>query len=167
MTDKEMKIAVNAYLETLLWSETLSVCDEEGEPGVLTYQGTDYEDGCPLSDIIDSSDIETLNPKIIEEVEADLKEFAAYCVQEIGMDPFMFFDPSEVAHNFCLSRNRHGAGFFDSTWQIETKQAGVMFDSRGLANDLLSCANAMGTHGLTVWVKTVDCEEVLRVVSHS
>jgi hypothetical protein len=47
---------VNAYLETLLWSETLSSCDEEGNPTSITipedasgpFAGDTFEDGEPL-----------------------------------------------------------------------------------------------------------------------
>lgn len=168
MNDKELQTAVNYYLGTLLWSETLAACDEEGVPGVLSYRGTQYRAGCPLQDIIDVSDVDRINPDITKEVEADLNDFVVYCMREIGIDPFRFFDPKEVAHNFCLSRNGHGAGFFDGSWVVETKRDGLMFDKRDLAKDLQSCAEAQGTHGLTVWV-AVDAEgnESLKMRSHS
>lgn len=172
MTEKEMRVAVNSYLETLLWTETLSVVDAEGEPGVLTYKGTQYQDGCPLQDLVDASDVNDINPKIIEELETDLNEFAADCMHEVGLDPFRFFDPEEVARNFCLSRNGHGAGFFDRRWIIESWVDNRDSSRNDLSRALQSCAKAQGTHGLIVWVEVQEDqdgaqEEVLRLESHS
>lgn len=155
ITDK----VINAYLDTLVWSETLSAVDEEGEPGVLTYEGQDYEDGTPLSELIDSSDLKAT--AMWEEARKDLEEFRDYCTQVIGIDPFKFFDPCDVAHNFCLSRNGHGAGFFDSLWEVTARGATPRVTD--LAQELQACARQFDTYGLEVWVDETD---TLQVWSH-
>jgi hypothetical protein len=106
---------VTQYLETLLWSEIYHG-DEDGK-GQLVNDGRFpvagfIEAGTALNEIIDVSDVETLNAEIVEESRRDLEDFRADCLQSIGIDPFKFFDPSQVAHDFALSRNGHGAGFF-------------------------------------------------------
>lgn len=156
ITDK----VINAYLDTLVWSETLSAVDEEGEPGVLTYEGQDYEDGTPLSELIDSSDLKAT--AMWEEARKDLEEFRDYCTQVIGIDPFKFFDPCDVAHNFCLSRNGHGAGFFDTACRVTTSWHRVQ--ESDIADQLLACASESGTYGLLVSVDTLGA---LIVESHS
>lgn len=111
---------VGEYLETLLWSER----DEAGDP---------------LDQTVDLSDLpETL----WDEAKEDLQGFADYCLEVIGHDPFEFFDAKEVAHNFCLSRNGHGAGFFDSSWRIGERE----FNQK-----LQRFAKTFGTHGLMAY----------------
>jgi hypothetical protein len=144
---------VNAYLECLLWTSTLST--EDGEP--VEIEGDKYRDGTPLDQIpgCDSSDVKTLCPKLLKEATEDLEGFASYCEETLGFDPFEAFDEDQVAHDFCLSRNGHGAGFFDGTYEVDGEER---------ANDLQKAAKTFGTHGVMVWV---DESGTLRMDSHS
>ena len=111
---------VGVYLETLLWSET-------------------DDDGTPLDQTVDLSD---LPEALWNKAEEDLQGFADYCLKVIGHDPFEFFDAKEVAHNFCLSRNGHGAGFFDGSWLI---------GGREFNQNLQSLAKTFGGHRLMAY----------------
>jgi hypothetical protein len=160
------KEIVTAYLETLLWSETFHGMGDDGEEPLI-IEGTEYEPGTPLDQIqgCDVSDLATLAPKLLEEAEEDLEGFRAYCLEDIGIDPFKFFDPSQVAHDFALSRNGHGAGFFDREYTISpTGPAGKPSSLRAvryadskpgdvvsLSDALQAAAKTFGTCGLDVW----------------
>lgn len=148
---------VCAYLETLLWSETLHES--------VTIEGEEYEEGTPLNDVpgCDVSDLETLAPKILEEVRADLEGFRDYCLENLGIDPFRYFDPSQVAHDFALSRNGHGAGFFDRSYKVSTAGPGSDPADSDLSDELQDAAETFGTFGLMVWVEN----DVLHMESHS
>ena len=156
-----------AYLETLLWSETLVTDEnEEGDRLTLTWEGSDYEEGTPLDQIIDVSDVEDLAPDVWAEAKSDLEAFQGYCLDSIGIDPFAFFDASQVAHDFALSRNGHGAGFFDNTYRVTCIGPGARmpkpFDE-SISDDLQSAAKTFGTLGLMLWV---DAEGNLKLESH-
>lgn len=172
------KEIVTAYLETLLWSETFNGMGDDGEDPLIV-EGTEYEPGTPLDQIqgCDVSDLETLAPKVVEEAEEDLEGFRAYCLEDLGIDPFRFFDPSQVAHDFALSRNEHGAGFFDREYTIApTGPAGnpsnmravryadaVPGDAVNLSDALQEAAGTFGTFGLQVWT---DEDGKLKMESH-
>ena len=111
---------VGAYLATLLWSET-------------------DEDGMPLDQTVDLSDFPE---SLWDEAKKDLQGFAAYCLEVLGHDPFEFFDAKEVALNFCLSRNGHGAGFFDGSWRI---------GERDFNQKLQDLAKTFGTYRLMAY----------------
>jgi hypothetical protein len=156
---------INAYLETLLWSETLSATDEDGNPSTLkipetscmtSVAGDAVEDGSPLDSFLDVSDLPELAPKLFDEAREDLEGFAHYCEEELGFDPFEVFDAEKVAHEFCLSRNGHGAGFFDGSWVHEGTE---------YADELQDAARTFGTYGLQVWVNEGASD--VSVESHS
>jgi hypothetical protein len=72
------------YLETALWSST-------------------DEDGRPLDEQFDVSDFA---PEAIRQAEKDCLDFLS--TNDVGD-----LDEGDVGHNFWLTRNRHGAGFWD------------------------------------------------------
>ena len=87
---------LNSYLETALWSSTTA-------------------DGDPLDDEFSISDI-----PVEEQLKADrdLKKFfaAAEALPQADEGPSESFeaqDGTKVAHDFWLTRNGHGAGFWD------------------------------------------------------
>lgn len=144
---------ITAYLETLLWSETLSAADEDGNPSTLkipetscmtSVAGDEIDDCSPLDSFIDVSDLPELAPKLFDEAREDLEGFAAYCEETLGFDPFEVFDRLQVARDFALSRNGHGAGFFDGDY--------VWAGGRNEADRLQAAAETFGTYGLSVWV---------------
>ncbi len=147
---------VNSYVETLIWSESVHE--------TLTYEGDVYEEGSSLEDLVDSSDLE--GGPIWDEALADLEGFRTSCLQELGIDPFVYFDGADVAYNFALSRNGHGAGFFDSVWEVTASGPNPSDPDRttDLSKKLQACAKQSGTHGLTVWV---DESGELKVEGHS
>jgi len=93
-----MNTSTTALLTTLLWSST----DDNGEP-------------------LDSGDCQP-SPELIARLETDWERF-----ETIIQDRMPDFDPDEhcltansdqMEHDFILTRNRHGCGFWDSyRWQ--------------------------------------------------
>lgn len=75
------------YIETALWSST------------------DF-DGNPLDDQYDADD---LAPETLKQMIEDCKDF-----QEHHSD--LWDDDSRAGHDFWLTRNRHGAGFWDGDY---------------------------------------------------
>ena len=84
---------IDAYLETSLWAST----DDDGEPLDGDYDKDDIAD-------------ETLN-----EMEADARDFFQANEDALGEDEW---DASRGGHNFWLTRNGHGAGFWDGDYPI-------------------------------------------------
>jgi hypothetical protein len=150
--------ALCSYLETLLWSETLNQDIE--------LDGDTYDEGTPLDQIpgLDVSDLETLAPKIVEEAREDLQGFAHECLRGLGFNPFVFFDEKQVAHDFALSRNGHGAGFFDDSYELSAKGPNGFTASTEFNDRLQDIARNAGTHGLSAWV---DESGALCLESHS
>jgi len=79
-------VMLTSYLETLLWSNEELDC----------FSNLDVDDNCK------------------EKAKADILQF----VENVKKDPIALEEANSYtdkvfAHNFCLSRNRHGAGFFD------------------------------------------------------
>ena len=82
------KSALLSYIETALWSST----DDDGVPLDQNYSAAD------------------LAPEARAAMKADLADFmesADQYIEESGLSD------EKVAHNFWLTRNRHGAGFWD------------------------------------------------------
>ena len=159
MSDYEIsETALCSYLETLLWSETLSQDIE--------LDGDTYNEGTPLDQVpgLDVSDLETLAPKIVEEAREDLQGFASECLRDLGFNPFVFFDECRVSHDFALSRNGHGAGFFEGSYELTADDHSQRKESTEFNDRLQSIARNAGTHGLSAWV---DESGALCLESHS
>ncbi|HYF57062.1 MAG TPA: hypothetical protein VEA41_22620 [Salinarimonas sp.] len=77
---------IRAYLDCALWSST----DDSGEP-------------------LDSYD---LDPVSRDALVRELHEFVDY-VDSLGIDWSDHWTAERLAHDFWLTRNRHGAGFWD------------------------------------------------------
>lgn len=80
---------IDAYLETAIWSST----NEDGEP------------------LDDDYGVEDIAPETKKQMVADCE---AFC-EEAGelIEP----DMKRAGHDFWLTRNRHGAGFWDGDWE--------------------------------------------------
>lgn len=139
---------VHAYVQTLLWSETFQ---ED-----LEWEGTTYKEGTPLEKLFCSGD--NCLRDVVGQAEEDLASFRAVCVEDLGIDPFQWFPPEDVARNFALSRNGHGAGFFDSTWVVKARlSSGARFEvEKDLADDLQDRAKWQGSHNLHAYVQDGD-----------
>lgn len=89
--DSDLREMVDSYIETALWSST----DESNDAG-----------GDPLDDNYGPEDIDG---RAFAEMVSDCESFRD-CESELLGD----VSPGDAGHNFWLSRNGHGAGFFDS-----------------------------------------------------
>lgn len=158
MKNEISRAAVVSYLETLLWSETLSQD--------ISFDDIEASEGDALDSVIDVSDLSNMKDglDLIDEAQKDLEDFRDSCLQDLGINPFEFFDARQVAHDFALSRNGHGAGFFDRTYKIVANLAGVEL-THNLSDELQRVAEYAGTHGLDVWVE--EDGSALRITSHN
>jgi hypothetical protein len=88
MTATKLDAFTRSYIETALWSST-------------------DEDGLALDNSYDPEDIA---PATLAEMVEDCEAFQRDHADDIG-------DRAEQAgHDFWLTRNRHGAGFWDGDW---------------------------------------------------
>ena len=76
-----------AYIECALWSST----DDDGEPMDSTYS------------------VDDLAPETVESMVADCQDFQRLC----SPDDLALQSDEQNGHDFWLTRNRHGAGFWD------------------------------------------------------
>lgn len=88
-----------AYIETLFWAET----DGDGRPLDANYSAAD------------------LAPEALAAIVADCAAFQAANGDDISAGrirrPGAGYSETEYAgHDFLLTRNRHGAGFWDGDW---------------------------------------------------
>ena len=87
---------LNQYLETALWSSA----DESTESG-----------GYPLDD---NYAIDDIGSETIEQAKLDIEEFKLKAGSLIDD-----FEDSNLGHDFWLTRNGHGAGFWDGDYPKE------------------------------------------------
>jgi hypothetical protein len=85
----------DAYIEAALWSST----DNSNEQG-----------GDPLDDNYDESDISS---EMMKDIDEDCKDFVE------ANFAFIKDDLKQAGHDFWLTRNGHGAGFWDGDWEFE------------------------------------------------
>ena len=78
----------NSYVETALWSSS----EEDGEPLDKNYSAED------------------IDPDTIKKMEDDAFEFLRQNWELVQMDLIA------AGHDFWLTRNGHGAGFWDGDW---------------------------------------------------
>lgn len=83
-----------AYIETLLWSET--DCDEDGN-GDENFEGCEHE----------------LNDDALAAIDSCCGDFWQ-CITRHKVPEDMH---AQAGHDFCLTRNDHGAGFWDGDWE--------------------------------------------------
>lgn len=85
------------YIDTALWS---SMDESDPETG-----------GDPMDRNYDACD---LAPETLEAMEADCERFRDLADDLLDEHP----DPEIGAHDFWLTRNGHGAGFWDGDWPV-------------------------------------------------
>lgn len=86
----DIDTVLTAYLECALWSST------------------DF-DGAPLDDIADVSDF---TPDALKESREDVIGFLQDCADS-GLSTDLLMSDEQLGHDFWLTRNGHGAGFWD------------------------------------------------------
>jgi hypothetical protein len=109
-----------AYIECALWSST----DDNDEPLDANYS------------------IDDLAPETLAKMQADCEQFekenaaaiAQYSEETDERD-------TQIGHDFWLTRNRHGAGF----WESDSSQAQTLTDA---SHDFGSCDLYVGDDGL-------------------
>jgi len=89
-----VETVVKEYLTTALWAET----DEEGDP---------------LNDAYTVADID---PESVGFARYDVAAFWATNREAIDALHALGFEDGQIAHDFWLTRNRHGAGFWDGDY---------------------------------------------------
>lgn len=89
MSDDKKRF-LDAYIECALWSSTDNADDSGGEPLDKNYDADD------------------LAPECLAEFKRDCEGF-----QEANADDLASLDPEQSGHDFWLTRNGHGAGFWD------------------------------------------------------
>lgn len=103
-----MDDALSQAFETLLWVGSCNGTAEHGNPA--DCGGEDCDSG--LDDL--GYTAEDFDADAAREVEEDLQGFVTSCLSE---RPECFDwaddDPSRVGHDFILTRNGHGVGFWD------------------------------------------------------
>lgn len=97
---------LQGYLESLVWTGTLDFMTNTAEFGgeCLTSDGV-------LDSVLDADD---LAPEIVESVTSDVDSF----IEQVGeylkyWDLPVHLTASQLGHDFNLTRNGHGAGFWD------------------------------------------------------
>lgn len=90
-----------AYIECMLWAST-DLCEEDEEPEHLDDKGFTIYD---------------LAPETLELVRSECKAFQELAKNELdkayaGIND-IYYDESQAGHDFWLTRNGHGAGFWD------------------------------------------------------
>jgi hypothetical protein len=92
-TEQTIETTLRAYIECALWSST----DNSREDG-----------GDPLDDNYGPDD---LAPEAFESMREDVTDFLASCWNDdVDLSPI---EPGQIGHDFWLTRNHHGAGFWD------------------------------------------------------
>ena len=81
---------LQAYIECALWSSNDNVDDSGGEPLDANYDASDLADDC------------------LEAFKRDCADF-----QEANAEDLIDYDLEQAGHDFWLTRNGHGAGFWD------------------------------------------------------
>ena len=83
-----LDVFTTAYLEAALWSSL----DDNEEPLDKNYG------------------VENFTPEALEALKSDCEDFQLNNAEDIASDL------SQAGHDFWLTRNRHGAGFWDGDW---------------------------------------------------
>ena len=91
----ELSDVAISYLETALWSST----DDDGNPLDDTYG------------------VEDIAPETKQEAQQQLNDFFEY-INELFLlnEARKYRDDNHIAHDFWLTRNGHGAGFWDGAY---------------------------------------------------
>lgn len=99
-TGDEVATAFRAYLTAALWTGLYEPAEswEEAQPEPLDAYAPDLDD---------------VPTEIADELRGEWEDFLAGNVSDVEEFMGHGFDLSQVAHDFHLTRNGHGAGFWD------------------------------------------------------
>lgn len=105
---RDVDTVLESAIETLLWSETIML-DPDGD-------NDDREDGISDGDSFDDHfGPEDLSPETIAELRTDVEGFLGLDAVREALDALGDDAPDDgqIGHDFILTRNRHGVGFWD------------------------------------------------------
>lgn len=91
---------LTSYIEAALWSSMDNTNDQGGEPLDRNYSASD------------------LAPETLARMTTDCEKFQAEYTKAVNALDYVSgdFEETKVAHDFWLTRNRHGAGFWDGDY---------------------------------------------------
>lgn len=130
LKEEELKEIMNGYLSTALWTEEEILKDQIQNGNDHDDDDEDDDDESEIDRIIrmqsslnskgvDSFTKEHIEPNSLIQAYLDIKKFIQLAginaVQEAVDDDGL----EHLGHNIWLSRNRHGAGFFDHPYEHE------------------------------------------------
>jgi len=96
--DPKLDAFTRAYLETALWATTDNADESGGEPLDKNY------------------DIYSFTVKSLREAARECRDFRAYAAEHISAALAAGADDEQMGHDFFLTRNRHGAGYWDGDY---------------------------------------------------
>jgi hypothetical protein len=159
LDESEIKKIMNGYIEAALWTEEEQLKDDMENQSIYDDDDDEDEDETEIDRIIkmqsdlkskgiDSFGKDHITPDSLIQAYLDIKEFIkkagkvaiSEAINENGLE--------RLGHDIWLTRNRHGAGFFDHTYENE--------------NELMSAA-----HNLKEVYIYVDDEGMLRFSNES
>jgi hypothetical protein len=96
MNADDLDTMVSAYAECALWSSINPLFDSA-------------DDECELSECLDGDyDVDDIDADSMAEFESDCRDF-----YQANADDLAAMDAGQAGHDFWLTRNGHGAGFWD------------------------------------------------------
>lgn len=97
---------VSAYVECALWSSTY-LADEDGNP---VGEETDDTQDVPMDENYGPEDIA---PDTLAKMREDCESFVTTCESLLAEYTERGMSSGQAGHDFWLTRNGHGAGFWD------------------------------------------------------
>lgn len=88
-----------AAVECLLWSSTLMECEQDPASEYFVAE-------CEHWDDVDYP----VDPDSVANLQSELESFIELCEQDLIASKL---DPGQIGHDFILTRNGHGTGFWD------------------------------------------------------
>jgi hypothetical protein len=130
--EDELKQILKGYLDAALWTEEERLNDEQGEYYYVedddeSDESSELEKLIKLTNNFKQKSIESfskddIEPNSLIKAYLDIKNFintAGYFVEEAVEE----HGYEQLGHDIWLTRNRHGAGFFDRGYDDETEKA--------------------------------------------
>jgi len=121
--ENKLNQSIRQYIGTALWSSTVSLPVDESE--LVDGEMPDLTDDHPLHGIAECEpydshfDIYDFPESEIDKAQADIDRFLELIEHLDTSD----YDDSDLMHDFWLTRNGHGAGFWDGDYPDELGEA--------------------------------------------
>lgn len=106
ITRKELEQMVNGYIECMMWSSPIDSSDGDD----ATFRDFDY-------------DIEDFEATALHDTIMDCFEFACNTHHMWTLKDGTRASAAQIGHDFWLTRNHHGAGFWDGDYQFHHGEA--------------------------------------------